>query len=198
MAGRPRALDEMKMREICALLSVGCSRNEAAEYVGCSISTIENTIKRDKDFGQRVRRTEMAAEVGMLKQIRDAAPRSWRAAAWALEHLNPGLEAGARIQRTSRSELREIGNRKSELRTRNSERGTRNSERGTRPELAAGRFPSLTHPSSFRLHPSAFRLPPSSFILHPSSFILHRSAFILLLLMRLKWKQLPPIVTSRQ
>ena len=30
MAGRPRVLDEGKMREICSLLSVACSRNQVA------------------------------------------------------------------------------------------------------------------------------------------------------------------------
>jgi hypothetical protein len=89
MPGRRRVLDEVKMAEICALLSVGCGRYEAAEHVGCAVNTIENTMRRDKAFAQRVRRAETKAEMTMLRQIRKAAKHSWRAGAWTLERTKP-------------------------------------------------------------------------------------------------------------
>lgn len=89
--GRPPVLDEYKRREILAIVSVGCSRRTAARYVGCSVSTIQNTAARDPAFGQRLRRAEHSAEVGYMRNIQKAAAKEqyWRAAAWALERINP-------------------------------------------------------------------------------------------------------------
>jgi len=89
--GRPPVLDEYKRREILAIVSVGCSRRTAARYVGCSVSTIQNTAERDASFGLRLRRAEQSAEVGYMRNIQKAAAKEqyWRAAAWALERINP-------------------------------------------------------------------------------------------------------------
>jgi len=84
-------LDEIKKREIVAMVSVGCSRRVAAGYVGCSPSTIRRTAERDPAFGERLHRATYAAQIGYLKNIQKAAKKEqyWRAAAWALERLNP-------------------------------------------------------------------------------------------------------------
>lgn len=89
--GRKSVLDGYKRREILAILGVGCSRQVAAKYVGCSVSTIQNTADRDPTFAQKLRRTENASEIGYMENIRNAGrnERYWRAAAWALERLNP-------------------------------------------------------------------------------------------------------------
>lgn len=89
---KPRtALDAVKKREILAIVSVGCSRRTAARYVGCSHTTIGNTARRDGEFGRQLRRAERQAEIAFMKSIGQAAlkPQYWRAAAWALERLNP-------------------------------------------------------------------------------------------------------------
>jgi len=89
--GRPPVLDEIKKREILAILSVGCSRRSAASYVGCAVSTIQNTADRDAKFAEKLRRAEHQAEIAYLKNIQKAARKEqyWRAAAWALERRNP-------------------------------------------------------------------------------------------------------------
>ncbi|MHC4398613.1 MAG: hypothetical protein ACYTG0_02935 [Planctomycetota bacterium] len=89
--GRPPVLDDGKRREIVAILSVGCSRRTAARYVGCAVSTIQNTAERDPEFAEKLRRAESAAEINYLQNIRNAAKKEqyWRAAAWALERKNP-------------------------------------------------------------------------------------------------------------
>lgn len=85
------SLTEVKRREICAILAVGCSRTVAARYVGCHPDTIRNTAKRDPEFAAAVEQAESQHEIKHLTHINAAAKegRYWRAAAWALERVNP-------------------------------------------------------------------------------------------------------------
>lgn len=89
--GRRPVLDESKQREIAALMSVGCSQRVAARYVGCAPSTITYTIARNPRFADKVRQAKCSAEVGLIRNIRNAAKKEqyWRAAAWMLERGYP-------------------------------------------------------------------------------------------------------------
>ena len=89
--GRPPVLDSGKKREILAMLTVGCSRRTAARYVGCAAATIQNTAERDPQFAEQLHHADHLAEIEYLKNIRKAAKKEQglRAAAWALERLNP-------------------------------------------------------------------------------------------------------------
>lgn len=89
--GRPPVLDEIKQREILALLTVGCSLRVAARYVGCNPRTIRRTAQRDARFAGKLRQAQYHAEIGFLKNIQRAARKEqyWRAAAWALERKFP-------------------------------------------------------------------------------------------------------------
>lgn len=86
--GRPRALDEPKRREICALISAGCGFDGAARYVGCATSTIRREASRNADFNEQLRQANLAAELIPLNALRRAASTHWRAAAWLLERTN--------------------------------------------------------------------------------------------------------------
>lgn len=88
---RAPALDEKKKLEILAILSVGCSRRTAAEYVGCDPRTINRTAERDAEFAEQLRRAENQQELACLKQLQQAARKEqyWRAAAWILERRLP-------------------------------------------------------------------------------------------------------------
>ncbi|HZZ27166.1 MAG TPA: hypothetical protein VFE46_04090 [Pirellulales bacterium] len=85
------SLDESKQREICAILSLGGTRQMAAHYVGCSARTIRNVAKRDPQFAERLLKTELSPEIAFLRNISNAAMEGkyWRAAAWALERMFP-------------------------------------------------------------------------------------------------------------
>lgn len=87
--GRPRVLDEMKQREVCALVSAGCSLQAAADYVECAPNTIRREIERDAEFGGRFRAARLAAQLNPLRMMRQAAANHWRAAAWLLERTDP-------------------------------------------------------------------------------------------------------------
>ena len=89
--GRRPALDDGKQREILAIISVGCSQNVAAQYVGCAVSTIQRTAEREPKFAEKLGKAKSNAELGLVKNIRNAAKKEqyWRAAAWALERGFP-------------------------------------------------------------------------------------------------------------
>jgi hypothetical protein len=88
---RRRLLDDVKQKEILAILSVGCSQAMAANYVGCSPKTIRNEAARDPKFAKKLHQAKGNAELGLIKNIRKAANKEqyWRAAAWALERMFP-------------------------------------------------------------------------------------------------------------
>lgn len=90
LARRP-ALDATKRKQVVAILGVGCSQSVAAEYVGCSRSTIQRTAERDPKFADELNKAKCNAEIVLVKSIRSAAKKEhyWRAAAWALERGFP-------------------------------------------------------------------------------------------------------------
>jgi len=115
--GRPPVLDQYKRCEILAILSVGGSRRMAARYVGCSAKTIQNTAERDPEFAERLAHASQAAQIEYLRNIKNAAKKEqyWRAAAWALERLNPE-EFGARSPQTiTRQQAEQLLSRLAEI-----------------------------------------------------------------------------------
>jgi predicted Zn-dependent peptidase len=84
-------LDEIKKREIFAILTVGGTRLMAAQYVGCHVETIRKTALRDAAFADQLRKAELGPELTFLRNIQLASkdPKQWRASAWALERLFP-------------------------------------------------------------------------------------------------------------
>jgi len=88
-AGRPRALDDAKRREICALIAGGCGLREAARYVRCAVKTIRREAERNPEFQEQLSRSEMYAQLSPLRAMQQAVATHWRAAAWMLERAYP-------------------------------------------------------------------------------------------------------------
>lgn len=97
--GRPRALDETKRREICALVAAGAGIQRAAQYVGCSHSTICREARQDVEFREQLRRAKATTQLGPLQAMRQAVQTNWRAAAWMLERSDPD-QFGRRYRNT--------------------------------------------------------------------------------------------------
>jgi hypothetical protein len=87
--GRPRALNDAQRREVCALIATGCGFRTAADYVGCSPSTIRREALRNPEFHEQVRNADLRCQLTPLQAIMKAAATNWRAAAWLLERTNP-------------------------------------------------------------------------------------------------------------
>lgn len=90
-ASRCSVLDEIKKKEILAIVAVGCGRRTAATYVGCKLSVITREMEKDEAFAAEMHRHESNPEIGFARNIQDAAKKAqyWRAAAWWLERRNP-------------------------------------------------------------------------------------------------------------
>jgi hypothetical protein len=89
--GKPPILDAVKRETIATLLSMGCSQSMAADYIGCAVTTIQRTADRDPAFAAMLNKAKCHAELGLIRNIRNAAAKEqyWRAAAWALERFFP-------------------------------------------------------------------------------------------------------------
>lgn len=77
--------------QVLGILSVGCDRETAAGFVGCTPADIALAIQSHPAFGAAVRRTEAAAELTCMRTIHEAAKdvKIWRAAVWWLERRSP-------------------------------------------------------------------------------------------------------------
>jgi len=60
--GRPRALDEIKLREIIATIRTGCGIETAARYAGVSPRTVLRELRRNKEFWDRYRKPSSIRE----------------------------------------------------------------------------------------------------------------------------------------
>ncbi|MDO4558090.1 MAG: hypothetical protein Q4C47_03905 [Planctomycetia bacterium] len=84
-------LSDSQQREILAFLMIGTSRRSAVRYVGCTLSSLDRTLRENVEFSNRVRRAERRVETDCLKSLYHAVTQDqqWRAAIWLLERLNP-------------------------------------------------------------------------------------------------------------
>lgn len=86
---RRRKLTDEVQTEICAMISVGCSKRTAARLAGCSEAAIRNLSRHDEVFAARLRQACQRREIFPLRNIINASQTHWRAAAWYLSRLNP-------------------------------------------------------------------------------------------------------------
>lgn len=98
--GRPTKLTPAVHASIVDSLRVGAYIETAAAAAGVSASTVHAWLRRAEDhpddcgspfleFHEAVERARAEAELDAIRIIREAAPRSWQAAAWYLERSHP-------------------------------------------------------------------------------------------------------------
>src|SRR6266536_3340620 len=89
---KKQILDSDKRAQIITVLSVGGTYGLAAKHVGCSRQTIYATADRDPEFKKQLSEARASTEIEFLETIKYHAGRqtkSWQAAKWALQHMNP-------------------------------------------------------------------------------------------------------------
>lgn len=77
--------------QVCSVLAVGCDRQTAVDYVGCSLAELRRALVADRSFLALVRRTEASIELTHMNNVKKAADsqKAWRASVWWLERRSP-------------------------------------------------------------------------------------------------------------
>ncbi|MEM9187016.1 MAG: hypothetical protein AAGB00_11020 [Planctomycetota bacterium] len=78
-------------REVCTIAAVGCDRQIAARYLGCTMADLQRAIQSDASFARSLEQAEAGAELVHMKNLKDAAQeeKNWRASVWWLERRSP-------------------------------------------------------------------------------------------------------------
>jgi hypothetical protein len=95
----PILTDEQKGR-IYGVLSTGCDRQTAADFIGCPLTDFRSAMRNDATFAKEVRRSESGVEFQHMRNIQAIAEnkKEWRASVWWLERRSPerfGRRSGA-------------------------------------------------------------------------------------------------------
>ncbi len=100
-------LTDDQKREATLIISVGCDRETAAKYVGCTPASLEETAHADPAFAVALRRAEAGCELAHMRNLQQAArdERHWRASVWWLERRAPERYARRDVGAVSRREL---------------------------------------------------------------------------------------------
>lgn len=86
---RPQTLHTSRIEIALALLAVGLTRRAVARHIGVPESTLRSALARDPLLAERAAQARNLVEADALQKIRSAMSKSWRAAAWFLQHTNP-------------------------------------------------------------------------------------------------------------
>jgi hypothetical protein len=88
----PMLLTDEQKTHICAVLTIGCDRQTAADYVGCSLADMRHQMQNDGPFLAAVCRAEAKIELNHMRNVHTAATgekKDWRASVWWLERRSP-------------------------------------------------------------------------------------------------------------
>ena len=74
------------------MLLVGCDRETASKYLGCTPTQLRDELKRNPEFSRQLLRAEGSAEFHQMRNLHEATKdgKQWRASVWWLERLAPG------------------------------------------------------------------------------------------------------------
>ncbi len=87
--GRPVLFDDIAKAKVLGLITAGVSQRTAAAYTGINPSTISKAIRRDPQFAREVDQAQAAARVHPLTNIIKASERSFNAARYLYEKVQP-------------------------------------------------------------------------------------------------------------
>lgn len=82
-AGRKRLVTPEVMDKIYAILTVGASLKDAAEFLEIGATTIRKAKRDNPEFGRGVRKAIKNGKIRLIQKVGNAA--NWQAAAWMLE-----------------------------------------------------------------------------------------------------------------
>jgi hypothetical protein len=80
-----------QQEQVIGILSVGCDRQTAADYIGCSLTKMRAALSQDPSFAVRVHRAEAGVELLHMRNVQELSKdkKDWRASVWWLERRSP-------------------------------------------------------------------------------------------------------------
>ena len=80
-------LTSEQKREIRLVISVGCDRETAVNFVGCSLEELDREMSDDCSFAADLRRADAGCEFTHMRNVKNASSeeKNWRASVWWLE-----------------------------------------------------------------------------------------------------------------
>jgi len=101
---------EEHKRECCLMISMGCDRETACNYLGKSAEQLRQQLQQDPEFRKRILRAEATPEFNHMKNLFSAAKeeKNWRASVWWLERRSPERYARRAPDAVSAAQLRQI------------------------------------------------------------------------------------------
>lgn len=85
--GRPTKLNELIIRDLEVLARIGLSEKAMAQSVGIDPVTLDNWLKKDEGFFNRIKRARNRGKAVLLNSIYGHGQKSWQASAWILERM---------------------------------------------------------------------------------------------------------------
>jgi hypothetical protein len=87
----PIELSEEQQAQVCGILSVGCDRQTASDFLGCSLGDLRRAMRQNSTFAAQVRRAEARAELSHMQIVHESSSekKNWRASIWWLERRSP-------------------------------------------------------------------------------------------------------------
>ena len=82
---------EEQKRECCLMISIGCDRETACNYLGKTAGELRDQLRRDATFRRQLLRAEATPEFNHMRNLYNAAKeeKHWRASVWWLERRAP-------------------------------------------------------------------------------------------------------------
>lgn len=106
----PQPLGDQQKREFCLIVSIGCDRETASKYLGCTQRQLQRTLQQDSQFAKKLARAEATPEFIHMRNLHNAAKdeKHWRVSVWWLERCAPERYARRSPDAISAAQLRQI------------------------------------------------------------------------------------------
>ena len=103
-------LTEEKKREFCLMISIGCDRETARKYLGCSLQQLKEALRLDSRFARQLDRAEATPEFNHMRNLHHAAKdeKNWRVSVWWLERCAADRYAKRNPEVISPVQLRQV------------------------------------------------------------------------------------------
>lgn len=107
---KPNRFSDDQKRECCLMISIGCDRETACNYLGKTAEELRGALRLDEVFRRQLLRAEATPEFNHMRNLYNAAKdeKHWRASVWWLERRAPERYARRAPDALTAPQLRQV------------------------------------------------------------------------------------------